>query len=48
MSSLAFDLYFEFLKDNYELESISNYIINTNNRKGITDTGRKNDCQQNI
>ncbi|WP_417888214.1 HNH endonuclease [Zunongwangia sp.] len=42
MYSRAFDLYLEFLKDNYESESISDDIINTNNRKEITETERKN------
>ncbi|MEP0265669.1 HNH endonuclease signature motif containing protein [Dokdonia sp.] len=42
MYSRAFDLYLEFLKDNYESESISDDIINTTNRKGITETERKN------
>jgi len=42
MYSRAFDLYLEFLKDNYDSESISDDIINTNSRKGITETERKN------
>jgi putative restriction endonuclease len=42
MYSRAFDLYLEFLKDNYQSESISDDIINTNNRKEITETERKN------
>jgi putative restriction endonuclease len=42
MYSRAFDLYLEFLKESYKSESISDDIININNRKGITGTERKN------
>jgi predicted restriction endonuclease len=42
MYSRAFDLYLEFLKDNYESENISDDIISIYNRKGITETEKQN------
>mgnify|MGYP001045276294 CR=1 FL=1 len=42
MYSRAFDLYIEFLKDNYQSEYISDDIINIHNQKGITETEKRN------
>lgn len=42
MYSRAFDLYIEFLKDNYHAENISDDIINIYNQKEITETEKRN------
>ena len=42
MYSRTFDLYLEFLKDNYETENISDDILSIYNRERITETEKQN------